>query len=86
MQVAGQPLSLEDYDTVIYRVRGDGRRYIASLRTENWIVDDKSQDVWQAFIFARHVVFCFKQCQLLRLTNPQRFFWVRNFSSPILMA
>lgn len=53
LEVAGQPLSLEDYDTVIYRVRGDGRRYIASLRTENWIVDDKSQDVWQAFIFAR---------------------------------
>lgn len=53
LEVAEGLLSLEDYDTVAYRVRGDGRRYIASLRTENWIVDDKSQDVWQAFIFAR---------------------------------
>lgn len=47
------PLHLEDFDTLAYRVRGDGRKYIASLRTENWIVDAKSQDVWQAFLFAR---------------------------------
>lgn len=47
------PLDLENYDTLAYRVRGDGRRYIASLRTENWVVGDESQDVWQAFLFAR---------------------------------
>lgn len=35
------------------RVRGDGRQYIASVRCENWIVDQRSNDVWQAFLFAR---------------------------------
>eukprot|EP00208_Stichococcus_sp_RCC1054_P007445 CAMPEP_0206149248 /NCGR_PEP_ID=MMETSP1473-20131121/37681_1 /ASSEMBLY_ACC=CAM_ASM_001109 /TAXON_ID=1461547 /ORGANISM="Stichococcus sp, Strain RCC1054" /LENGTH=205 /DNA_ID=CAMNT_0053546703 /DNA_START=438 /DNA_END=1052 /DNA_ORIENTATION=- len=51
--VENGPLDLENYDTLAYRVRGDGRRYIASLRTENWVVGDESQDVWQAFLFAR---------------------------------
>ena len=37
----------------MFRVRGDGRKYIASLRCENWIVDESSMDVWQAFLFAR---------------------------------
>ena len=46
-------MDLDDYDTLAFRVRGDGRKYIASLRTENWMVDAKSQDVWQAFLFAR---------------------------------
>lgn len=32
---------------------GDGRKYIANLRCENWLVDDRSKDVWQAFLFAR---------------------------------
>lgn len=49
----GGRLDLEDFDTLVYRLRGDGRKYIASLRTENWIVDSRSQDVWQAFLFAR---------------------------------
>lgn len=35
------------------RVRGDGRQYIASVRCENWLVDQRSHDVWQAFLFAR---------------------------------
>lgn len=35
------------------RVRGDGRQYIASVRCENWLVDERSHDVWQAFLFAR---------------------------------
>ncbi len=52
-QVQDGPLDLQDYDTLAYRVRGDGRRYITSLRTENWVVDNMSQDVWQAFLFAR---------------------------------
>ncbi len=52
-QVAEGVLDLDDYDTLAFRVRGDGRKYIASLRTENWMVDAKSQDVWQAFLFAR---------------------------------
>lgn len=46
-------LDLDDFDTLAFRVCGDGRKYVASLRTENWMVDAKSQDVWQAFLFAR---------------------------------
>jgi hypothetical protein len=34
-------------------VYGDGRQYIANLRCENWLVDERSKDVWQAFLFAR---------------------------------
>ncbi|PRW44841.1 putative complex I intermediate-associated 30 [Chlorella sorokiniana] len=47
------PMDLEDYDALVFRVRGDGRQYIASLRCENWLVDQRSHDVWQAFLFAR---------------------------------
>jgi len=45
-------LDLSPYDTLALRVRGDGRPYIASLRTENWLVGGRSHDVWQAFLFA----------------------------------
>lgn len=47
-------LDVDDYDELTFRVLGDGNRYIASLRTENWVVgDDACDDVWQAFLFAR---------------------------------
>ena len=36
-----------------FRVFGDGRKYIANFRTENWIVGSRNHDVWQAFLFAR---------------------------------
>jgi hypothetical protein len=45
-------LDLSPYDTLTLRVRGDGRPYIASLRTENWLVGGRSHDVWQAFLLA----------------------------------
>jgi Complex I intermediate-associated protein 30 (CIA30) len=61
-QVAEGVLDLDDYDTLAFRVRGDGRKYIASLRTENWMVDAKSQDVWQAFLFARCSKLCCTRC------------------------
>lgn len=49
-------LDLDDFDSLVFRVRGDGNKYLASLRTENWIVgDNASDDVWQAFLFARCV-------------------------------
>ena len=62
-QVAEGVLDLDDYDTLAFRVRGDGRKYIASLRTENWMVDAKSQDVWQAFLFARCPKLHCSRCQ-----------------------
>ncbi|PSC70312.1 putative complex I intermediate-associated 30 [Micractinium conductrix] len=46
------PMDLEDFDALVFRVRGDGRQYIASIRCENWLVDERSNDVWQAFLFA----------------------------------
>lgn len=47
-------LDLDQYDTMVLRVLGDGRRYIASIRTENWIIGEaSSHDVYQAFLFAR---------------------------------
>ena len=46
-------IDLSDYDTISYRVYGDGRKYIANFRTENWIVGTRNHDVWQAFLFAR---------------------------------
>lgn len=40
-------MDFDAFDALSYRVRGDGRAYIASLRTENWLTDDTSRDVWQ---------------------------------------
>ena len=52
-EVEGQYLDMDGTDALAFRVKGDGRAYIASLRTENWIVGSASHDVWQAFLFAR---------------------------------
>ncbi len=48
----GDYLDLEERDVLVLRVRGDGRKYLVSLRTDNWVVGAKSHDVWQAFLFA----------------------------------
>ena len=50
-------LDIDEYDHVVFRVHGDGRKYIANLRTENWLVGGRSHDVWQAFLFARSAIF-----------------------------
>lgn len=53
-EMEGQYMDVEGYDALAFCVRGDGRKYIANLRTANWIVgEDNSYDVWQAFLFAR---------------------------------
>ena len=52
-QENGEQLDIDEYDHVVFRVQGDGRKYIANLRTENWLVGGRSHDVWQAFLFAR---------------------------------
>ena len=41
-------LDFDAYDALSYRVRGDGRMYVASVRTENWMTGDSTEDVWQA--------------------------------------
>jgi hypothetical protein len=42
----GDYYSLERYSHLVYSVRGDGRTYIANLRTDS--LADGSGDVWQA--------------------------------------
>ena len=37
---------------IVLRVRGDGRKYIVSIRTDNWVISGTNHDVWQAFLFA----------------------------------
>ncbi|KAK9834154.1 hypothetical protein WJX81_003453 [Elliptochloris bilobata] len=48
----GDYLDLEERDVLVLRVRGDGRKYLVSLRTDNWVAGVTSHDVWQAFLFA----------------------------------
>lgn len=44
-------LPMEACNVVTFRVLGDGRRYIASLRTDNWIAPPGSPpDLWQAVL------------------------------------
>jgi NADH dehydrogenase [ubiquinone] 1 alpha subcomplex assembly factor 1 len=49
----GHYLDMEGFDSLSFRLKGDGRKYIASIRVDNWIVGSTSHDVWQAFLFAR---------------------------------
>ncbi|GAQ81256.1 hypothetical protein KFL_000750240 [Klebsormidium nitens] len=45
------PLDLEAFDTLAFRLRGDGRSYISNLRTDNWVVPyARDHNVWQAFL------------------------------------
>ena len=46
-------IDLEPFANLVLRVKGDGRKYIASMRCDDWIMGERDDDVWQAFIFAR---------------------------------
>ena len=48
----GDYLDLDERDMIVLRVRGDGRKYIVSIRTDNWVISGTNHDVWQAFLFA----------------------------------
>ena len=50
----GHYLDMEGADCLSFRLKGDGRKYMASVRVDNWIVGETSHDVWQAFLFARY--------------------------------
>ncbi|PKI43809.1 probable complex I intermediate-associated protein 30 [Punica granatum] len=47
-------IDLDSYDTIALKLKGDGRCYISTIYTENWVnspgqLEDNS---WQAFVFA----------------------------------
>ncbi|KAI4385456.1 hypothetical protein MLD38_003479 [Melastoma candidum] len=46
-------IDLDAYDTIAMRLRGDGRCYISTIYTENWINSPGQQEdnSWQAFVF-----------------------------------
>lgn len=48
----GLYIDLESYQSVVYRVRGDGRAYLANIRTDNWVVGDTAEDIWQAVLLS----------------------------------
>ena len=33
-------------------MRADGRPYVVSIKTDNWVTGKKEGDLWQAFLFA----------------------------------
>ena len=48
---AGEFIDLDAFTALRYRVRSDGRKYVASIRTDNWVTGGK-EDLWQCFLFA----------------------------------
>ncbi|XAR68771.1 hypothetical protein NMG60_11000135 [Bertholletia excelsa] len=46
-------IDLEAYDTIALKVKGDGRSYISTIYTENWVNSPGQQEdnSWQAFVF-----------------------------------
>ncbi|KAI8529731.1 hypothetical protein RHMOL_Rhmol12G0247900 [Rhododendron molle] len=46
-------IDLDAYDTIALKVKGDGRCYISTIYTENWVNSPGQQEdnSWQAFVF-----------------------------------
>jgi len=44
-------MDLEEFTALRFRVRSDGRKYIVSLRTDNFVTGNR-EDLWQAFLFS----------------------------------
>lgn len=46
-------IDLDPYDTIALKVRGDGRCYISTIYTENWVNSpgQEEDNSWQAFVF-----------------------------------
>lgn len=51
-------LGLDEYNAFVFKVHGDGRNYIANLRTDNWITGGQSHDVWQAALLTKWDFWC----------------------------
>ena len=48
----GEFLDLDAFTALRFRVRADGRPYVVSIKTDNWVTGKKEGDLWQAFLFA----------------------------------
>ncbi|XP_059642422.1 probable complex I intermediate-associated protein 30 [Cornus florida] len=46
-------IDLDPYDTIALKLRGDGRSYISTIYTENWVNSpgQEEDNSWQAFVF-----------------------------------
>ncbi|KAM0837446.1 hypothetical protein ACQ4PT_061649 [Festuca glaucescens] len=46
-------IDLDSYDTIAMKVRGDGRCYISTIYTENWVNSpgQEEDNSWQAFVY-----------------------------------
>ncbi|XP_054793912.1 probable complex I intermediate-associated protein 30 [Prosopis cineraria] len=46
-------IDLDSYDTIAMKLKGDGRCYISTIYTENWVCSPGEQEdnSWQAFVF-----------------------------------
>ncbi|XP_028752123.1 probable complex I intermediate-associated protein 30 [Neltuma alba] len=49
----GGCIDLDSYDTIAMKLKGDGRCYISTIYTENWVNSPGQQEdnSWQAFVF-----------------------------------
>lgn len=55
----GAHIDLESYQSLVFKVRGDGRTYLANLRTDNWVIGENGEDIWQAVLTMDGCVFAF---------------------------
>ncbi|KAL8159980.1 hypothetical protein V2J09_001517 [Rumex salicifolius] len=46
-------IDLESYDTIALKLKGDGRSYISTIYTENWVNSpgQEEDNSWQAFVY-----------------------------------
>ena len=68
----GLYIDLESYQSVVYRVRGDGRAYLANIRTDNWVVGDTAEDIWQAVLLSSGYVFLHEHHTVFSLLGSRR--------------
>uniref|UniRef100_R7WD59 NADH:ubiquinone oxidoreductase intermediate-associated protein 30 domain-containing protein n=1 Tax=Aegilops tauschii TaxID=37682 RepID=R7WD59_AEGTA len=49
-------IDLDSYDTIAMKLRGDGRTYISTIYTENWVNSpgQEEDNSWQAFVYVPH--------------------------------
>ncbi|KAL7238334.1 hypothetical protein ACSBR2_004438 [Camellia fascicularis] len=61
-------IDLDAYDTIALKVKGDGRCYISTIYTENWVNSpgQEEDNSWQAFVFVPRDNWCIAKIPLAR--------------------